>query len=174
MDFAERSGVLRRFDGTFTSVLSGLHGEGIVARVVATERRPASRLESALLEDDDEVVVRSASLVGQVTGTAHAFAESVFAVKRLALLSTTGEADCPDPIGEVLRHRGVATFRRDVSFDLATTHFARSWMPATAGELYAVKTSLLVSNDGPLVLLTEVFLADMSLMTMDRGVGDAY
>jgi hypothetical protein len=29
MDFAERSSVLRRFDGTFTSVLAGLHGEAI-------------------------------------------------------------------------------------------------------------------------------------------------
>jgi chorismate-pyruvate lyase len=161
MDFAERSGVLRRFDGTFTSVLAGLHGEPITARVVATERRLASSLESELLRADDEaVVVRSACLVGQATGVTHAYAESVFATRHLVLLSTTGEADCPDPIGEVLRHRGVATFRRQISFDLVSTHFAQTWMPATDGALYAVKTSLLVADEGPLVLLREVFLAD--------------
>jgi hypothetical protein len=161
MDFAERSSVLRRFDGTFTSVLAGLHGEAITARVVATERRPATSLDSELLRDDDDVVVvRAACLVGQVTGVTHAYAESVFAMRHLVLLSTTGEPDSPEPIGEVLRRRGVATFRRQISFDLVSTHFAQTWMPARDGALYAVKTSLLMSDEGPLVLLREVFLAD--------------
>jgi chorismate-pyruvate lyase len=161
MDFAERSNVLRRFDGTFTSVLAGLHGEAITARVVATERRPATSLDSELLRDDDDVVVvRAACLVGQVSGVTHAYAESVFAMRHLVLLSTTGEPDSPEPIGEVLRRRGVATFRRDISFDLVSTHSAQTWMPSTDGALYAVKTSLLMSDEGPLVLLREVFLAD--------------
>jgi chorismate-pyruvate lyase len=163
MDFANRSSVLRRFDGTFTSVLAGLHGEAITARVVGTERRPATSLESEMLrpsDDDEMVVVRAACLVGQVTGETHAYAESVFSKRHLLLLSTTGEVECPDPIGEVLRKRGVATLRRPISFDLESNHSARIWMPATNGALYAVKTSLLVADEGPLVVLREVFLAD--------------
>jgi chorismate lyase len=102
---------LCEFQGTVTEFLEDLAGEAIVAKVLSQRTTAATDGNELGLTVNDDVLCRSALLVGQNTESIFVYAESVIAVERLPSSVLIRLQSTTHPIGRVLTDEGITVQR---------------------------------------------------------------
>jgi len=115
MPAGDLGNALRQFQGTVTEFLEKLAGEPVVARVLSQRKTAASDGNALGLTVNDDVLCRTALLVGRRTESIFVYAESVIAVERLPTSVLTRLQSTTHPIGRVLIDEGITVQRIELA-----------------------------------------------------------